>query len=43
MEKHKYKITVLRRELFNDLQEQFLANPKSGNCEFFKEGAGAGG
>ncbi|MHB9293120.1 hypothetical protein Holit_02240 [Hollandina sp. SP2] len=36
--KHKVKITVLKRELYQDLQEQYLANPKSGKCEFFKEG-----
>lgn len=36
--KHKVKITVLRRELFADLQEQYLANPKSGKCEVFHEG-----
>ena len=36
--KHKVKITVLRRELFTDLQEQYLANPKSGKCEIFHEG-----
>lgn len=36
--KHKVKITVLRRELFADLQEQYLADPKSGRCEFFKDG-----
>ena len=35
---HKVKITVLRRELFPDLQEQYLANPKAGKCEFFQEG-----
>ena len=35
---HKVKITVLRRELFSDLQEQYLADPKSGKCEFFQEG-----
>lgn len=39
MEKNcKCKITVLRRELFQDLQEQYLADPKSGKCPFFQEG-----
>jgi len=38
MAKHKCKITVLRRELYEDLQEQYLANPKSGRCEFYKDG-----
>jgi uncharacterized repeat protein (TIGR04076 family) len=36
--KHKCKITVLRRECFTDLQEKYLANPKSGPCQVFKEG-----
>ena len=36
--KHKCKITVLRRELFEDLQEQYLAYPKAGKCDFFKDG-----
>ncbi|MBC8530352.1 TIGR04076 family protein [Gehongia tenuis] len=35
---HKVKITVLRRELFKDLQETYLANPQSGKCPFFEEG-----
>lgn len=35
--KHKVKITVLRRELFPNLQETYLANPKSGKCEVFHE------
>jgi len=38
MAKHKCKITVLRREVFEDLQEQYLANPKAGKCEFFEDG-----
>ena len=29
---HKCKITVLRKECYNDLQEQYLADPKSGPC-----------
>lgn len=36
--KHKCKITVLRRELYEDLQQEYLANPKSGRCPYFKEG-----
>ncbi|MDR2353875.1 MAG: TIGR04076 family protein [Deltaproteobacteria bacterium] len=36
--KHKAKITVLRRELFRDLQELYLADPKSGKCPFFEDG-----
>lgn len=35
---HKVKITVLRKELYQDLQEQYLADPKSGKCPFFEEG-----
>jgi len=35
---HKCKITVLKRELYPDLQEKYLANPDSGKCEFFEEG-----
>ena len=38
MAEHKCKITVLRRELFEDLQEKFLANPKSGKCPVFEDG-----
>ena len=36
--KHSVKITVLRRELYEDLQEEYLANPKSGKCPHFREG-----
>ena len=36
--KHKCRITVLKRELYADLQEQYLANPKSGKCDFFQDG-----
>lgn len=31
---HKCKVTVLRRELFKDLQEKYLADPDSGLCPF---------
>ena len=36
--KHKCKITVLRMECYADLQEEYLANPKSGPCTLFKVG-----
>ena len=36
--KHKCKITVLRRECFKDLQEKYLADPKSGPCPYFRDG-----
>lgn len=35
---HKCKVTVLRRELFKDLQEKYLADPNSGVCPFYHEG-----
>lgn len=35
---HKVKITVLRKELYEDLQTEYLANPKSGKCPYFEEG-----
>lgn len=35
---HKCKITVLECKCFNDYQEKYLANPKSGPCPFFKPG-----
>ena len=35
---HKCKITVLRKECFQDLQEQYLADPKSGPCFLFEVG-----
>jgi len=38
MATHKVKITVLKRELYKDLQEQYLADPESGKCPFFEEG-----
>ena len=34
----KVKITVLRRECYKDLQEEYLADPKAGACQFFKDG-----
>ena len=36
--KHECKITVLETKCFPDLQEQYLADPKSGPCPFFKPG-----
>ncbi len=36
--KHKCRITVLKRECYKDLQEKYLADPKSGPCPFFREG-----
>lgn len=36
--KHKCQITVLKRELYQDLQEQYLADQKSGKCPFFNDG-----
>lgn len=38
MATHKVKITVLKRELYKDLQAQYLADPESGKCPFFEEG-----
>ena len=35
---HKCKVTVLRKELYPDLQEQYLADPKSGPCPFYEVG-----
>ena len=36
--KHKCKITILKRECYKDLQEKYLADPRSGPCPFFHEG-----
>ena len=35
---HKVKMTVLKKECYADLQEQYLADPKSGACPFFEVG-----
>ena len=35
---HECRITVLETKCFPDLQEQYLADPKSGPCPFFKPG-----
>jgi len=34
----KARITVLRREVFEDLQEDYLADPNSGPCDMFYDG-----
>lgn len=35
---HKCKVTVLKTALFEEFQEKYLAEPKSGACDFYKEG-----
>ena len=35
---HECKITVLDTKVFPELQEQYLADPKSGPCPCFKKG-----
>lgn len=35
---HKCKVTVIRKELFEDLQKEHLADPKSGVCPFYELG-----
>lgn len=35
---HECRITVLETKVFPELQEKYLANPKSGACPFFKAG-----
>lgn len=35
---HECRITVLRTMVFPDLQEEYLADPRSGKCPFFKVG-----
>jgi len=34
----KCKITVLKKEVYKDLQEQYLADVNSGACPYFQEG-----
>lgn len=36
--KHRVKITVLKRELYEDLQKEYLADPRSGKCMAFEDG-----
>ena len=35
---HKCKITVIRKECYEDLQAEYLADPKSGVCPIFEVG-----
>lgn len=35
---HKCKVTVIEKKLFPDLQEKYLADPKSGACDFYHVG-----
>ena len=35
---HKCKITVLKREYYQGLADKYLADPKVGKCELFKDG-----
>ena len=37
---HECRITVLETKCFPDLQERYLADPKSGPCPFFKPSSG---
>ena len=36
---YKCKLTVIDKKVFPDLQEKYLADPKSGACPFYKVGA----
>ena len=36
--KHECRITVLERKCYDDYQEKYLANPRSGPCPYFREG-----
>ncbi|MCD8349443.1 MAG: TIGR04076 family protein [Planctomycetaceae bacterium] len=36
--KHKVKITVLRREYYQDLADKYLADPNVGKCQIFEDG-----
>ncbi|MDO5516971.1 MAG: TIGR04076 family protein [Clostridium sp.] len=35
---HKCKVTVIKKELYEDLQEKYLADPKAGACPFYEVG-----
>ena len=35
---HKCKVTVIDKKRFPDLQEKYLADPKSGACPFYEIG-----
>lgn len=36
--KHRCRVTVLETKLFENLQEEYLADPKSGSCPCFAKG-----
>ena len=36
--KHKCKITVLRREFYQDLADEYLADLNVGKCNLFEDG-----
>lgn len=36
--KHQVKVTVIDKKCYNDLQEEYLANPRSGPCTFYNVG-----
>lgn len=35
---YKCKITVIDKKCFSDLQEKYLADPRSGSCPFYNVG-----
>lgn len=35
---YKCKITVIDKKCFSDLQERYLADPRSGSCPFYNVG-----
>jgi len=35
---HRCKVSVIRKELYKDLQEEYLANKESGECPFYNVG-----
>ena len=35
---HKCKVTIIDKKCFNDYQEKYLADPKSGPCPFYNVG-----
>lgn len=38
MKNYKCKITVLRKEYYQDLADRYLADPQVGKCKIFQEG-----
>lgn len=36
--KYNVKITVMKREYYQDLADRFIVNPNTGKCSLFKEG-----